>query len=56
MLKITVNRMAYPMWFKFKNTEDLSEEEEDYLRYREEMAPNIFSNIAMIPLFKDTIL
>lgn len=51
-----MTRLAYPVWLKFKNTDDLSEEEEDYLKYREELVTNIFSNIANIPLFKNTVL
>ena len=36
--------------------EDQNEYEDDYLMYREELAISIFSNLASIPLFKDTLL
>ena len=42
-----VNRLAYPTWFSFE--QELSDFEEDYLKYREEFVTTIFTNIASVP-------
>lgn len=39
--------MKYPDWCTFEEGNTLSEHEEDYIAYREELA-TIFTNIAMI--------
>jgi hypothetical protein len=57
IFNVSTSRICYPKWFKFRNDpEDQNEFEEDFLRYREELAINIFANLASIPLFKETIL
>lgn len=42
-----VKRLAYPAWFTFES--DLSDFEEDYVKYREEFVTSIFTNIASVP-------
>jgi hypothetical protein len=48
-----VQRLAYPAWFTFEA--ELSDYEEDYIKYREEFVTTIFTNIASVPLFKETL-
>jgi hypothetical protein len=57
VFNVSTSRICYSKWFKFRNNvEDQNEYEDDYLTYREELAISIFSNLASIPLFKDTLL
>lgn len=57
IFNVSTTRICYPKWFKFRNNlEDQNEYEDDYLTYREELAISIFSNLASIPLFKDTLI
>ena len=57
IFNVSTSRICYPKWFKFRNNqEDNNEFEDDYIKYREELAMNIFANLAAIPLFKETIL
>jgi hypothetical protein len=57
IFNVSSSRMCFPKWFKFRNNvEDNTEIEEDYIKYREELATNIFANLASIPLFKETLL
>ena len=57
IFNVVTSRICFPKWFKFRgNLEDNTEYEDDFLKYREELAINIFSNLASIPLFKDTII
>lgn len=52
-MQVMVQRLAYPTWFTFES--ELSDFEEDYIKYREEFVTTIFTNIAMVPQFKDTL-
>jgi len=57
IFNVSTSRICFPKWFKFRgNPEENTEYEDDFLKYREELAINIFSNLASIPLFKETIL
>ena len=57
LFNVSIARICYPKWFKFRNNvEDQTEYEDDHLTYREELAISIFANLASIPLFKDTLL
>ncbi len=46
-MQIMVQRLAYPQWFTFE--QELSDFEEDYIKYREEFVTTIFTNIASVP-------
>ena len=53
IMQVMVQRLAYPAWFTFGT--ELSDYEEDYIKYREEFVTTIFTNIASVPLFKETL-
>lgn len=55
LTRVALSRLTYPRWFKFKK-DDMSDYEEDYLKYRDELVTNIFSNLAFLKTFIQTLL
>jgi hypothetical protein len=48
-------RASFTRWFQFKE-DDLTDYEEDYLRYREELVSSLFNNIATVKSFNHSLL
>lgn len=51
-----MHRITYPSWFKHCPKDDMTEQQEEWIAYREELGVNIFSNICHISQFSQTLL
>ena len=54
LTRVVVERLTYPQWFTFKV--DLSDYEEEFVKYRDELVINIFGNMALIKAYVPTLL
>jgi hypothetical protein len=55
LLQVIIKRIKYPDWCTYQEGSTLSEHEEDYIAYRDELAV-IFTSIAMIKSFHEHLM
>lgn len=55
LLGVIIQRIKYPNWCTFQENNLLSEHEEDYIAYREELV-TLFTSLAMIKGFHETLI